>query len=110
MHFLQSYKFSKLLNRHTIKVSYSYESNIKGRINKRNKKAQQKHQDTQLCNCINKKQCPLKRQCLTESIVYQANITVIIPDYKENVYPGVSIATFKVCFGKHKTSFTKQSQ
>ena len=57
---------------------------------------------------MNKKQCPLKRQCLTESIVYQANITASIPHYKEKVYPSMSKITFKVCFGNHKTSSTKQ--
>ena len=46
-----------------VKVSYRGMSNIKARINKYNKntleKAQQKHTDTQLCKCTNKKQCPL---------------------------------------------------
>ena len=49
--------------------------NVKAEIHKHNKntleKAQQKHPDTQLCNCTNKKQCPLNGLCLTESIVYQ---------------------------------------
>ena len=44
--------------------------NIKAEIQGHNKntleKAQQKHPDTQLCNCPNKKQCPLDGQCLTE--------------------------------------------
>ena len=48
-------------------------------------KAQQKHRDTQLCNCTNKKQYPLNGQSLTESIVYQANITANVPGYKEKV-------------------------
>ena len=104
----------KLFNTNTIKVSYSYMPNIKAEINKHNKniseKGQQKHPDTQLCNCTNKKQCPLNRQCLTESIVYQANITANIPGYKEKVYRGVSETKFKIRYGKHKKSFTKQSR
>ena len=96
----------------TIKVSYSCMPNRKTKIHKHNKntleKAQQKHPDTQLCNCTNKKQCPLKGQCLTESIVYQANITANITGYKEKVYLGVSETTFKVRYGNHKQSFTKQ--
>ena len=63
---------------------------------------------TQLCNCTNKKQCPLKGQFLSESIVYQANITVNIPGYKEKVYIGVSETTFKVRNRNHKESFQKQ--
>ena len=70
-------------------------------------KAQQKHPDTQLCNCTNKKQCTLNGQVLTESIVYQAIITGNIPGYKEKVYLGVSGTTFKVRYSNHKKSFTK---
>ena len=85
--------------------------NIKAEIHKHNKnileKAQQKNPDTQLCNCANKKQCPLNGQCLTESIVYQANITANIPGYKEKVYLGLFDTTFKVCYVYHKKSFTK---
>ena len=62
-------------------------------------KAQQKHPDTQLCNCRNKKQCPVNGQCFTETIVYQANITASISGYKEKVYLGVSKTAFKVCCG-----------
>ena len=71
-------------------------------------KPQQKHRDTQLCNCINKKQWPLNRQCLTESILYQTNIIANIPGYKEEVFLGVSKTTFKVSYGNHNKSFTKQ--
>ena len=31
-----------------------------------------------------------------------------IPGYKEKVYLGVYKTTFKVCYGNHKKSFTKQ--
>ena len=94
-----------MFNRNTIKVSYSCTPNIKTEIHKHSKntlfKIQQKHPDTQ-------KQCPLNGQCLTESLVYQANITANIPGYKEKVYLGVSETTFKVRYGNHKKSFIKQ--
>ena len=86
--------------------------NIKAEINKHNKntlgKARQKHPDTQIYKCTNKKQCPLNGKCLTWSIVYQANVNANIPGYKEKVYLGVSETTFKVRYGNHKKSFTKQ--
>ena len=86
--------------------------NIEAKIHKHNEnileKCQQINPGTQLCNCTNKKQCPLKRQFLSESIVYQAHITVNIPGYKEKVYHGVSETTFKVHNGDHKESFKKQ--
>ena len=87
--------------------------NIKAEIHKHNKntleKAQQKHPDTQLCNCTNKKQCPLNGQCLTKSIFHQANITANPRGYKEKVYLGASEITFKVYnITNHKKLFTKQ--
>ena len=85
-------------------------ANIKAKIHKPNKntleKAQQKHIDTQLCNCTNKWQCPLNGQCLTESIVYQASRQTIMV-IKKNftlVYPK---NRFKVCYGIHKKLFPK---
>ena len=87
-YFLPRRKFSKLFNCNTIKVSYSCMPNMKAKINKHKntlEKAQQKHPDTHLCYCTNKKQWSLNGQCLTESIVYQANITANIPGYKEKV-------------------------
>ena len=65
-HFPSRHKFSKLFSRNTIKVSYNCIPNIKTGIQKHNKntleKAQQKHPDTQPCNCTNKKHCPLNGQ------------------------------------------------
>ena len=56
-----THKISKLFNQSM--------PNIKAETHKHNKntleKAQQKSPDTQLCNCTNKKQCPLNKQCLT---------------------------------------------
>ena len=73
-HFPPRHKFSKLFDRNTMKVRYSCMLNIKAEIHKHNEntleKAQQKHPDSQICNCTNKTQCPLNGQCLTESIVY----------------------------------------
>ena len=87
---------------------------IKGEIHKHNKntieKGQQKHPDTQLCNCTNKNQCPLNRKCLTESIVYQANISANIPGYREKVYIGLSETTFKVCYDNHKKTVYKTTE
>ena len=57
-----------MFNRNTIKVSYSWIPSIKAEIHKHNKSileiAQQKHPDTQLCNCTNKMQRLLNKQCL----------------------------------------------
>ena len=83
---------------------------IKAEINNKStlKKAQQKHPDTQICNCKNKKECLLNGQCLTDSIVHQVDIKTNIPVYKEKVYLGVSQTAFKIRYGNHKKSFAKQ--
>ena len=86
--------------------------NIRVEINKHNKntfeKVQQKHLDTLLCNCTNKKQCLLNGQCLTESTAYQAHIATNILGYKEKNFLGVSETKFKVRYGNYKISFTIQ--
>ena len=111
-HFPLRHKFSKLFNRNTIKVSYSCMPNTKAEIHKHDKntleKAQQKHADNQLCNCTNKKHCPLNGQCLAESIVFLANITANIPGYKEKVYLGVSETIFKVRYEHQEKSLIKR--
>ena len=62
-HFTPGHKFSNLFNRNTIKKSCSCIPNIEGESHRHKKniseKAHQKHADTQLCNCANKRQCPL---------------------------------------------------
>ena len=101
-----------MFSRNTIKASQSCMPNIKHEIHRHSKntleKAKQKHPDTQLCNCINKKQCPSNGYCLTESSFYHANITVNIRGYKEKVQLGVSKRTFKVWYCNHKKLFKNQ--
>ena len=81
--------------------------NIKAEV-KKTKQKDLRNADIQLCNSTNKKQCPLNRQWLTESIFYPANITANIPGYKEKNYLSVSETTFKVCNSNHKKLFPKQ--
>ena len=45
---------------------------------------------------------------LKESMVYQANITTNISGYKEKTYLGPSETIFKIHYGSHEKSFTKQ--
>ena len=72
--FRPRHKFRKLFNHSTIVGSYSCIPYIKAEIHKHSRntleKAQQKHPDSQFCNCRNRKKYPLNRQCLIESIVY----------------------------------------
>ena len=73
--------------------------NIKAEIQKHSKITLKKlYKNIQIASCATVKQgvCPLKGQCLTESIVYQANITANIPGYKEEIYLGVSETAFNI--------------
>ena len=67
-HFQKDHKYHKLLNRNTIKISYSCMNNMADRIkcqsNKILKHQQQQHCSTeqqQTCNCKQKPECPLNK-------------------------------------------------
>ena len=54
------------------------------------------------CNCRSQI-CPLKGNCLVESVVYQA--TVKTPGKKDETYVGLTEGTFKTRFTTHKSTF-----
>ena len=56
-----------------------------------------------MCNCKQKRNCPLPGRCLSEKVVYQATVT----DEHQNreTYTGLTSKTFKERHYKHKNSF-----
>ena len=83
-HFPTSHKLHKLFNRHTVRVSYSCAENMKNFIRKHNnrtltKNTTQSHTSTnnvpRTCNCQRPVECPIPGNCLTKSVVYQAEVT-----------------------------------
>ena len=93
---------SKILNAHTVKLSYSTTNNIARHIVKHNNKAlnQEKKQGQQKCNCSRKKDpCPLDGDCGVGPCVYQAD--VIEPNRKMH-YIGMTARPFKVRYGEHR--------
>ena len=87
-HFPPHHKFSKIFNRNNMKISYSCMPNMKSRINIHNKtvtKAQPSAQ-TRTCNCINKSKCPLNNNCLSNNILYKANVTSKTENYGNKIY------------------------
>ena len=50
---------------------------MKSRINIHNKKVTKAKPSAQArtCNCINKSKCPLNNKCLSNNVLYKANIT-----------------------------------
>ena len=57
-----------------------------------------------MCNCQNKPQCPLKGECLVNSIIYQG---LVIPERgRPGKYIGLCEPAFKGRYADHKTSCT----
>ena len=112
-HFPQNNPLHTILNRNTIKISYSCMPNMKQIISGHNRAILSKHStnnnDNNNCNCRNPTQCPLNNQCLTKSIVYQAIVTNTNTG-KEETYVGLSENTFKTRFTQHKASFNNNNK
>ena len=106
--FPPEHKLHKLINRNTVKVSYSCMPNIKQVILNHNRATMKpnKTQDTPKdnCNCRRNKECPLNKQCLTTSVIYQATVTTQ-DTQKEDTYIGLTENTFKSRYNGHSSSF-----
>ena len=101
----------KIFNRNTIKISYSYMSNVKQTLNSHNKSSLLKKNTPppRTCNCRKLADCPMAGNCLKESVVYQA--TVITEDHKpDQISVGLTEHSFKTRFTNHKASFTDPSK
>ena len=104
------HKFSKIFNRNNMKISYSCMPNIKSRINIHNKKVTKAKPSaqTRTCKCINKLKCPLNNKCLSNNVLYKANITSESENYRNKIYYGMSETKFKSRYANHRKSFKKQ--
>ena len=58
-----------------------------------------------LCNCRSKEQCPLNNNCLSSSIIYNAQITTTDNKTTPRNYIGLTKGTFKQRFNQHKITF-----
>ena len=75
-----SHPLHKILNKNTIKLSYSCMPNMHNVISAHNKAVLSKQSQlndtnnskSKECNCRQKDSCPLSGKCLTDSVVYQA--------------------------------------
>ena len=106
-HFPKSHRYHKLINKNTVKVSYSCMKNMESIIKSHNKKLLNqflKPEDApgRQCNCCSKDTCPLNGHCLTESIVYSATITA---EDEISTYIGMTEGPFKTRYSNHKSSF-----
>lgn len=103
----------KIINRNTVKISYSCTANIEkiisshnrkilNKVNeeKRNNNTQEKNDRNKTCNCRRTTDCPMKGKCLTNSVVYKA--TVKTNNNEEKSYIGSTEKTFKERYYAHK--------
>ena len=109
-HFHKNHPLYKIINRNTIKISYSCTNNISHIIKGHNKQILEKFNNsyqpsTKNCNCRVKASCPLNGDCLSKSIVYNAKITT---EGNELNYIGHTENEFKSRFRNHTTSFKNQ--
>ena len=102
--FPKTSRLHKIFNRNNIKVSYSCMSNVKTSISNHNRQVlKQQAEPSASCNCRSLNECPLNGKCLTESLVYQAEITAT--DVGETkIYIGMTSGTFKKRYANHKKS------
>ena len=78
--------------------------NLERRIDAHNKSIlrERPQQPEKMCNCRSKPDCPLKGECLTTNVIYQA--TVETSDTKET-YIGLTGDRFKTRYNNHTCSF-----
>ena len=108
-HFPTRHKLHKLFNRNNVKISYSCLPNIKSIINSHNRKILYPTIGRRTCNCINTSQCQLQQRCLSNNILYKANITPLGENSETKVYYGICDATFKLRYANHKKSFSHRN-
>ena len=105
-HFPKHGKFGKVLNKHTLKLSYSCMDNLAKEISSHNNKILNEEgstNDTPGCNC-KRIECPLENHCLVPCCVYQGLLSSspTSPTYN---YFGQAGNSFKERYQGHKSSF-----
>ena len=108
----------KVLNRNTVKISYSCMENMKQIISKHNKIVTENDQLINIktanekqakCNCRQMEMCPLDGHCLSSGIIYQATVTRQ-DNKKEENYIGLTDNTFKTRYNAHTSSFRNENK
>ena len=111
-HFTKTHPYYAILNRSTIKLSYSCTMNMASIIKAHNSRIlqnaeAQEDKPKRSCNCVrrNKDLCPLQQKCLTENVIYEATVKT---SSEEKVYVGSTGRSFKERYGEHKHALRHQ--
>ena len=105
--FPKHHPLHKILNRKTIKISYSCTSNVAKIMHSHNRKllASPSTSNSRNCNCRNKAECPVSGKCCIPRLVYQANISTASDTA---FYIGSTGGEFKTRYNGHKQSFRQE--
>ena len=108
LNFLKSNLLSKIFNKNTIKIDFSFKRTLKLIISGRKKQILTPKNKQVGCNCTVTTSCPLDDKCLTSQLIYQADATNNLDDeYK--YYLGLAETTFKERYTNHKSSFNNEN-
>ena len=101
----------KLLNRHTVKISYRTMPNMGQNIARHNSKIQSQDKPREItsgCNCQKSKICPIPGKCQSTGVIYGATVRETISG-KTETYTGLSEPPFKSRYGGHLTTFKNEN-
>ena len=106
-HFPKHHRYHKILNKNTIKLSYSCMQNMGNIITKHNNKLlfQSLEQPTRMCNYRDKASGPMDGTCLQKCFVYQAQVDSV---NSRQHYLGTSEDEFKTRYNNHTISFQNE--
>ena len=104
--FPKDHRLNKIINKNTVKLSYSCMPNMGRILKNHNKSVIAKADNTNevhQCNCRSKPDCPLQGNCLAKSNVYKADVET----NRGDIYPyiGISDGIFKSRWNDHNLSF-----
>ena len=101
--FPPGHKLHKILNKNTIKVSYSTMPNMGDIMASHNRSVlKSKGPEEKACNC-RKNVCPFQNKCILPGVVYQATVTH--PSIEPKNYVGMTDPNFKTRLAVHNHSF-----
>ena len=111
-HFTPDHHLYKILNKNTLKLSYSCLPNMKAAMAAHNKAILRGRPESAMpnqgnCNCTSM-ECPMNGSCLTSNVVYKAVVSVPADHKEDRIYIGSTSQTFKKRFYKHSASFKEE--
>ena len=101
--FPKEHKLSKIINKNTIKLSFSCMPSFGKILDSHNKKILSTHQATTPCTCRGNV-CPIDGKCEEKGVIYQCPVKELVSGSMQT-YVGLTERSFKDRYTKHKKSF-----